>query len=783
MKLVNILRAVKPVFARRPFRLEKPKVIQFPIIDICNSRCQMCRIWQNKKSVDISVNELRKGLSDDLFSEVTAIGFNGGEPTLRKDLPDLVQVVVDSLPRLNGVSLITNAFNYEQVIEQIEAMGTILKSRGITFDVMVSLDGYGDVHDRVRGREGNFDRAQNVIKFIKSSPLVNSVRIGCTVIRENVNKLPDLLDFCIRNDLYVKYRQGVPHQRLYTKNLKDPYALTFEEKYEFVEFLESLIQHYEPSAMQRFFYRSLIDQIIRGAPRRAGCAWQYQGVTITARGELAYCAVKSKVLSPNIAICSPSEHYFGNQDHLNEIIEKECDQCHHDYVGIPGKSDYRKLFLHLLFDRFNITTRLKRTPGFGLLNKIRSKRRFERDLGRYRAQPKQIRLTEAESNNSVAEKRVLICGWYGTETLGDKAIVAGIMTALRKILGSNTKFMVASLNPYVTEITKRQMFEFHNVEIVEIDHAIAISATMDFLVFGGGPMMAINPLAPMEVLFERARTARIKTIAASVGVGPLGGSWFNESIRRTLELCDIRIYRDEKSRQNALQIGVAAENDPIAEDPAFYWLGEIPDREPTNSSGGGSNTLLLGLRDFPYRDYAADLPERKALALKQNYEETVIETIRELMAESLDLIVKPLPMCTNHFGGDDRWFYRRLFRNVSTMGARLDSSLLGPEKTPRDYVKAFQEADALLAMRFHSLVFGIALGVNCVAIDYTMGRGKVCSLAEKNNIPMLSMSDLSTKRLSGMLTRALDAPRPPRPDVASLQFERILCRALRQPEC
>lgn len=777
MRMSDIVYAIKLLYLPRPLLLEKPKVIQFPVIDICNSRCQMCRIWENKQSLDISIDQLKKGLSDGLFSEVESIGFNGGEPTLRKDLSDLVEVVVESLPKLRGVSLITNAFKYRQVIEQIEAMGGILKPRGINFDVMVSLDGYGDVHDRVRGRAGNFDRAQKVIDFIKGASFVDSVRIGCTVIRENVNYLPDLLDFCIRNDLYVKYRQGVPHQRLYTENLKDPYALTFEEKYEFSEFLEGLIQHYEPSVMQRFFYRSLIDQIIRNAPRKAGCAWQHQGATITARGELAYCAVKSKVLSPNIAEGSPSDAYFGNKEHLSAIIQNECEQCHHDYVGVPGRSDYRKQFLQKLDQRFGIKSRLKATPGFHRLNRLRSRRRFQLDLERYRGVPQQIRLAESGANELGVNKHVLICGWYGTETLGDKAIIAGIMTSMRKRLGLETKFIVSSLNPYVTEMTRRQMREFDCVEIIGTEDAIAKSAAVDYLVFGGGPMMAIGQLAPMEVMFERARAAGVTTVAAGIGVGPLGSEWLNQSIRRILDYSDVRIYRDEKSRQNALHLGVSAENDPVAEDPAFTWLQGIAGKEVYRSRGA-QKTLLLGLRDFPYREYAADLSEQEAQYLKQKYEDEVVKSICALMKEDPDLIIKPLPMCTNHFGGDDRWFYRRLFRDIKASGAKLDYSLLGNELPPTEYVTAFQEADALLAMRFHSLVFGIGLGVSCVAIDYTMGRGKVHSLAQKNNIPMLNMTGLAERNLTERLRVALAAPRPARTDPVELRFEKLLCQNL-----
>ncbi len=768
MKIETIKKQITFLTHERPLPLEKPKVIQFPVIDICNSRCQMCRIWENKKSDDITPEQLRTGLRDSLFSEVQAVGFNGGEPTLRSDLKDLVQVVVDEIKTLKYVSLITNAYKYDQVIERIEEVAKILSDNNINFDVMVSLDGYGEVHDRVRGRVGNFERAKKVIDFIKGSDLVDFVRIGCTVIRENVYELHDLLDFCIRNDVYIKYRQGVPHQRLYTSTLEAPYALMFEEKYEFVEFLEGLIEHYEASPTQNFFYRSLIDQIICESPRKAGCAWQHQGATITARGELAYCAVKSKVLSSDISKESSHKAYFDNQGHLRSIIQNDCDSCHHDYVGIPDRDEYRKLFIKLLDKKFGLKRRLSSIPGFDYINRKRRHRNFNKNIEVLSALPEKIKLQDI-SGSGLGKKTILICGWYGTETLGDKAIVGGILESFRDVFGENVKFVVASLNPYVTEMTRRQMPEFKGVDVVSIESAIGMASTVDMAVFGGGPLMAIPPLAPMEIIFERAKKSGAITLAAGVGVGPLGEEWLNESIGRILSLCDYRFYRDERSLKNASGLGINTIGDRVVEDPAFTWLEKV--NLPTeNASAKKGKVLLLGLRDFPYKEYAKDISEFKALKIKENYENQVIKSVRELISRHSDLIVKPLPMCTNHFGGDDRWFYRRLFRECEDLGARLDYSLLRRELAPSEYLKEFQEAEVLLAMRFHSLVFGLSLGVKCVAIDYTMGKGKVNSLATKFETPSLNIEGLSCQSIVAEVESQLSSKYSTKHSVDNLTF-------------
>src|SRR5262245_13783982 len=163
-----------------------PTVIQFPINDICNSKCQMCHIWERKRDHEVTPAELARILDNPLFREVREIGINGGEPTLRKDLAELVQTAIAGLPKLRGVSLITNAIQERKVLKVAAELGRVCADSGVYLDVMVSLDGIGEVHDKVRGVAGNFESANRVIDELLQSPRVGSCRIGCTLIRENV---------------------------------------------------------------------------------------------------------------------------------------------------------------------------------------------------------------------------------------------------------------------------------------------------------------------------------------------------------------------------------------------------------------------------------------------------------------------------------------------------------------------------------------------------------------------------------------------------------------------
>lgn len=737
-----------------PYPLEKPAVIQFPVIDICNSQCQMCRIWENKKSACISPEELRKGLRNPLYSEVSAVGINGGEPTLRKDLGKLATVLFEELPRLRTISLITNAYNSDEVIARISEVGIVVEKFGGRLDVMVSLDGVGEVHDRVRGKPGNFERAVKVIDHLQSSPFISNLRIGCTIIRENVFGLADLLEFCLAKGIYIKYRLGIPHKRLYTENLKDPYAITDEERYHIAEFLEGLIVHYETGEHQKFFYRSLIDQLIHGAPRKAGCDWQHRGVTITSKGELLYCAVQSKALG-KIHEMDSEQAYFGNKNHLQDIIRTKCANCNHDYVGIPHRRQYFKQLTMQAMRKFGVEQLARRLFVSSGLAGFRNYYRFKSRLALMK------RLTSDQLPipiKGVAKRQVLICGWYGTETLGDKAILGGVMHVILKTLGE-VDFTLVSLFPYVSEMSRRQMDELKGCRIVSPREGVLLAASMNLVVFGGGPLMAIYELAGMESIFRAAEIGNVHTVIAGCGVGPLGEKWYTDSLKNILSLASLRIYRDKASRALVERMGFDVSADLVAEDPAFTWLhgqrDRLQDHPPSDRK-----VLLLGLRDFPYSSYARHLNVTERQVAKLRYEQAVLRALENLVDQHPDLVIRPLPMCTNHYGDDDRWFYRRLFRGNAKLIDRLDCSLLGAELTPFEYCEAFRSSHVALAMRFHSMVFALGLGVPAVGIDYTLGKGKVCELAKRFGVPYQSLADLDAGFIVREVNRLFVDPKP-----------------------
>jgi polysaccharide pyruvyl transferase WcaK-like protein/MoaA/NifB/PqqE/SkfB family radical SAM enzyme len=710
-----------------------------------------------------------------LFQDVVSVGLNGGEPTLRKDLADLVQALFDSLPKLKYISLITNAYRSEEVIARIREVGEVVARHQGHLDVMVSLDGYGDVHDRVRGKPGNFERAQKVIAYARQDRNVANLRIGCTIIRENVYGLADLFEYCQRNDLYVKYRLGIPHQRLYTKTLQTPYALSKAETYHVVEFLEGLLAHYEKLPTQRNFYRSLINQLAHGEPRSAGCDWKHRGATVTSKGELLFCAVESKVLC-DVRDERSEEAFFAGQAHLSEIVQTKCATCHHDYVGLPDRKTYARQLVKRVSQKTGLIGAARSVYHTTGADKLRHRLAYDRrlkDLDALAMSAVPMPPGEARDRSRLARQQVLICGWYGTETLGDKAILGGIIQVLKACM-PGCEIAVASLQPYVSEQTAMQMPELAGAAILPIHEAVRHARTVDFMLFGGGPMMAINELADMEAMFKAA--GRALKIVAGCGVGPMGDAHLNEAIARILSLSDVNIYRDERSLQAATRMGIDPAHSHVCEDPAFTWLQSQADSGAAPSADARP-TLLLGLRDFPYEQYARDYSESKALKIKRSFEAGVISFLHTVVQAQGEVRILPLPMCTNHFGDDDRWFYRALFRAHPELHKHMDLSYLERELAPQAYVQAFKSADFALTMRYHSLVFALGLGVPCLALDYTMGKGKVDALAKSADVPVYPLDGFDPARAAEVVLPFLKRPGQRKPGKPP-SFPQVLTQAI-----
>lgn len=678
----------------------KPTSLNLLANDICNSRCQMCLVWQQKRDKEFAPAELAVILADPLFSELQYVGVSGGEPTLRGDLPDIYRVLMEKRPRLHGTGIITNAIRPDNVIDRISASAQVCCQAGVPFNVMVSLDGIGEVHDRVRGREGNFESAVAVIRHFRDETDI-PLAIGCTVTKDNVWCVDEVLDFCRSEGVPGRFRVAEFIQRLYNDG-QAAYIRSFTERetYHLGLFFAKLEYTYEKSSERKRVYRNIRRMLMEGAERSIGCYWQSRAVTLDCRGQLLYCAPRSPVLGSCLEH-SAQALYVGNIEQRKHILKNACKSCIHDYHSggtlkewLSSREEqnwHRRLSLNNALEMANRYP----TPRVGLPGK---------------------QLTG----------QFLIVGWYGTETAGDKAILGEIIYQLKQQT-PGARIVLASLYPYLSSWTLREL-GYTDVRVIptysaDFEHHVRAAGEV---IMGGGPLMHLEELGFVLWAFMAAKQAGHRTRIAGCGIGPLDrGQKYEEAVGHILRLADVVELRDAASVAWARQL-VGREDMMNSGD---YAAGFVRRWRARHAAGETGPFLNLYLREWPL-EYRGELTEEQFKAVRCQFEDQLGQWVRAL-CDQFDLHPRLLPM--HHFclGDDDRDFNRRFSRaHLSGLEPIVEREPLSPQAV----LASMQTAHLCLCMRFHSVLFADTLEVPFVAIDYT-GGGKIAGyLADRGKL-------------------------------------------------
>lgn len=153
----------------------------------CNQRCKFCytrgTVTENSDSF-ITEEDFKIALnwiSEYYNPESTIIRLTGGEPTLHNRLPEFIkQISKKDFP----ISLITNGSRFREVFQEV---------RDFNVRVQFSLEGIGELHDRIVGKKGSF---KNLIASIELALREDiNMHTNTTLSRLNRKQIFDIFRF------------------------------------------------------------------------------------------------------------------------------------------------------------------------------------------------------------------------------------------------------------------------------------------------------------------------------------------------------------------------------------------------------------------------------------------------------------------------------------------------------------------------------------------------------------------------------------------------------------
>ncbi|HXW70695.1 MAG TPA: radical SAM protein [Methylocella sp.] len=214
----------------------------------CNSKCQMCYIWKNptEPQEEVSLETLAK-----LPGGFDNLNVSGGEPTLRKDLGEMIELLY---PKARIMEISSNGLHYERLIPIIKKFPKI--------KVRFSLEGDAETSDSVRGEKNGYATKVAGLRELRQA---GGTDLGFAMViqDENVSQLVDVYNFArkegfelatstlhnawqfYKNDNYFYDRQKVAHEieGLIEAMLKSPKPKNWFRAYLNLGLIEKVLGH------------------------------------------------------------------------------------------------------------------------------------------------------------------------------------------------------------------------------------------------------------------------------------------------------------------------------------------------------------------------------------------------------------------------------------------------------------------------------------------------------------------------------------------------------------
>jgi MoaA/NifB/PqqE/SkfB family radical SAM enzyme len=165
----------------------------------CNALCQTCFYHEElNRPGDMTFTQIKK--VSQTMPAITDLWLSGGEPTLRNDVPQIIDMFVAS----NGVSRViipTNGLIKSRVSDIVDS--ALSHNPQLDLYLNIALDGYGETHDRIRGVPGNWQKTLDCIEWLY--PLKEKfgdrfrLNVNTVVCAENYREIEMLSEYMWEN--------------------------------------------------------------------------------------------------------------------------------------------------------------------------------------------------------------------------------------------------------------------------------------------------------------------------------------------------------------------------------------------------------------------------------------------------------------------------------------------------------------------------------------------------------------------------------------------------------
>lgn len=291
----------------------------------CNSHCQMCNIWKIKDHF----REVTPGAYLSLPRTLKDINITGGEPFLRKDLKEIVQVLKNRCPQANIV-ISSNGFATDLIIAQMQELKRIMPKIGVA----ISIDGIGEAHNKIRGVKDGYAKATRTIINLKKIGIKN-IKIGFTIGEYNARELFEIYNLCQKLGIELSLTVVHSSENYFGKEN------VIKNKNEIIQGLNWLIDkelstwNYKNWGRAYFAYgaREFVDKGVRILPDYSGVL----NIFIDPQGVIYPCDVSTKKIGS-----------LRDIENISDFDMEDALDCHKSWMVCTARQSIKKHYVQVI---------------------------------------------------------------------------------------------------------------------------------------------------------------------------------------------------------------------------------------------------------------------------------------------------------------------------------------------------------------------------------------------------------------------------------------------------
>ena len=273
----------------------------------CNSHCSMCYIWKNPTSPaeEVSLQTLEK-----IPYGIDNLNVSGGEPTLRKDLAEIVELLH---PRAKKLEISSNGLHPDRLVPIIKKYPDI--------KVRFSMEGFGDRNNRIRGEDDGFETKLAGMRMLKEAGGTD-LGFATTIQDDNVDQVVQLYELTQRER--IEFATSALHNAFqFHKNDNFPYDRVRLAK-EVEKLITAMLRTWDVKTWFRAYLNLGLIRKILGQDRLIPCTAATDFIFVDPWSDVYACNVRPDLLMGNLARESWVEVFAGERA---QQIRGHVSQC------------------------------------------------------------------------------------------------------------------------------------------------------------------------------------------------------------------------------------------------------------------------------------------------------------------------------------------------------------------------------------------------------------------------------------------------------------------------